>query len=169
MWGIGGAPFTFGAVVLALMVLLSGGTALPIIVVGLFFLYHWGKDKEKPKPQRPLPAPAPVPKEGLPDFSYGASDGSLGFEVPPLAGAPKSAGSSVYQEPSAKATSIRESRFPREKARQSRPLAQGGTGAGTPAASRGATLRFTPAALADAVILAEILAPPKALRRHRGG
>ena len=167
MRGIGGAQFTFGAVFLGLMVLLSGGTALPFIIAGLFFLYRWGKDKEKPTPRRPMPEPAP--KERTTDFSYGASDGSLGFEVPPLAGAPKSAGSSVYQETSARKTSIREPRFPQEKARQSRLSAQRGTGAGTPAAPRGAAPRFTPAALADAVILAEILAPPKALRRHRGG
>ena len=151
---------------LILLVLLPG----PMVLVGIFLLYRWAKKKEKPAPRWPLPGPMSVPRERTTGVSYGASDGSLGFEVPPLAGAPKSVGGGAYQEASEREMPPRERFSAREKARarQRRQTAakretmmEASPAAGRPAPS------FTPATLANAVVLAEILAPPKALRRHR--
>ena len=171
MPGKGGVLF-FVASFLVLTAILTGGRILPFIIVGIIWLYRWAKEKEKPAPQRPVPGPVSVPTERPADFSYGASDGSLGFEVPPLAGAPKSGGDGVYREPSVQERPVRERAAAREKVRLRRQGAAQRAAIASPSMAAGPSSpapRLTPAALADAVVLAELLAPPKALRhRHRG-
>ena len=163
MPGKGGVLF-FVASFLVLTAILTGGRILPFLIVGIIWLYRWAKEKEKPAPQRPVPGPVSVPTERPADFSYGASDGSLGFEVPPLAGAPKSGG--VQERPVRERSAAREKvRLRRQGAAQRAAIASPSMAAGSSSPSP----RLTPAALADAVVLTELLAPPKALRhRHRG-
>lgn len=166
----GGFLLYFVGTVLVLMTLVTGGTLLPLLMAGLFWLYR--RTKQKPAPQRPMPAPVAWPEEGARGGDYGASDGSLGFEVPPLAGAPQSAGDGVYREAESAETFTVEASERREKkrARQRRQaVAKRERAVGTSTAAERPAPRLTPAALADAVVLAELLAPPKALRGRRRG
>ncbi len=108
------------------------------------------------------------------DCSHGASDGSLGFEVPHLEGAPTSAGGVFYREATEEEEVAKERAKARERTlarqRQARRRWEEKVSAveNTPrAALHSAAL--TPETLANAVVYAEILGKPKALRRfsHR--
>lgn len=169
---MGGFLLGFGGMVLVLLSLVAGGKVLPLIVVGLFWLYRWAK--KRPAQHQPIPAPVALPKTRPVGGTYGASDGSLGFEVPSLAGAPKSVGDGTYREVTAREMLAADDRVFRERekrrARQRRKVeTEREQAVGASMAAEWSLPRLTPAAMADAVVLAEILSPPKALRGRRRG
>ena len=159
---------------LLVMVLTRRWSFALFLLVAIFLGYKQSQEEKTSPPAPQEQAPTPVPVALPEDFSHGASDGSLGFEVPHLEGAPTSAGGVFYREATKEEEAAKERAKAQERAlarqRKERKRREEKVSAveNTPrAALHSAAL--TPETLANAVVYAEILGKPKALRRfsHR--
>ena len=142
-----------------------------------FILFRVFMERTEVKRRGPVPMPIPVPKpraetepekEGQPE--------ELGFEIPPLKGAPKEAQEEIVVDTSAdEGEELRRQhslqrhmaeKQAREQKMEEERLAREHQKRETRAATAGAW-QVSPDALRNAVIWSEIIAPPKALRKRR--
>ena len=155
---------------LLIMVLTRRWSFALFLLVAIFLGYKQSQEEKTSPPTPREQAPTPVSVALPEDFSHGASDGSLGFEVPHLEGAPTSAGGVFYREATEEEEAAKERAKARERAlarqRQARKRREEKVSAAENA-SRAALhpVALTPEALVNAVVYAEILGKPKALRR----
>lgn len=155
---------------LLVMVLTRRWSFVLFLLAALFWGSKQSQEKKTSPPAHREQVPMPVPVALPEDFSHGASDGSLGFEVPHLEGAPTSAEGVFYREATEEEEAAKERAKARERAlarqRQARKRREEKVSS-VENVSRAAfhPAALTPEALVNAVVYAEILGKPKALRR----
>lgn len=167
-------PFVYFFVGLILLNLLSRLAEDPDFVedfplfaaIGAFLLFRFFASRSGDR-RGPVPIPTPMPE---PTAQKQPKD--LGFKIPPLRGAPKDA--QAEAQPSDEELDVlrRESyerhlaeKQAREEKMEQERLGREHQKRETPT-ERAETWQFSPSALRNAVILSEILAPPKALRKR---
>lgn len=134
--------------------------------IAAFILFRVIMSRNESKRRGPIPTPMPEPTAQKPPKD-------LGFEIPPLRGAPKDVQAEAqpsdeeldvlrresYErhlaEKQAREEKMEQERLGREHQKRETPTEQA------------EAWQFSPNALRNAVILSEILAPPKALRRKK--
>lgn len=138
-----------------------------LILLATWYFDKKGKEKKPPRPQRTRPTlpPQPVSWEE-------AKGGGLPFEIPKIKGAP---GSDDLLVVDSKAERAYQDQLVRERqaARRAEPLAEDARQAmpleaplsHPPQGEKRGPLTLTPETAREAVVLAEILGKPKALRR----
>ena len=167
-------PLVYFFVGLILLNLLSGLASDPdfaedfplFAAIGAFLLFRFFTSRNGNR-RGPVPMPRPVPE---PTAQEPPKD--LGFKIPPLRGAPKDTQTEAqpsdeeldilrresYErhlaEKQAREEKMEQERLGREHQKREEP------------AARPAAWQFSPDMLKNAVVLSEILAPPKALRKR---
>lgn len=155
LWGV-----VFFLIVLGLF---AKGTILgdiwPLLLAGLLWI---GRSSKGEKPQEQAEE---EPRQALPEIFPGASDGSLGFEVPPLSGAPQE--TVDYWRPTVpiREEDRRQKSLMMQKHDRTR-WNQDSQGAEAAAAKTTAPV-LTSETLMNAVVYAEILGEPRARRGFR--
>ena len=137
--------------------------------IAAFILFRVVTARNEAKRRGPIPTPMPEPSaQELPK--------DLGFKIPPLRGAPKDVQTEVQAEAQISDEDLdvlrrdsyerhleekkaREQQMEEERLRREHQKREAQT-------ERAETWQFSPNALRNAVILSEILAPPKALRKR---
>ena len=129
--------------------------------IGAFLLFRFFSSRcANRRGPAPMPMPQPQPEEQPKD---------LGFKIPPLRGAPKDAQEEAREtenEEDAVRLAMEFDARQRKQQRQAAEVKEQAERSAAEAEARAHQLALSPDALRNAVILSEILAPPKALRRR---